>query len=316
MNNFKIQDNTYLFFDIFFKDNKIYIILPIYNKPFNSNEITIYANNTILLVTEKYIHDSCEPISVYIYNYICESNDIAVVVKYNDIMKSYVLNHILSSKQQNVNISLTTLFKDDYNIFPLFYDYYKKQGITHFYMYYNGKITPEIRNIIQGENVTLIEWDYNYWNDVTICKYNHHAQMGQLNHALYRYGKNITNYMIFCDLDEYLYIPNYNIKTFINNNNDIDMFGFCNIWSNTLDNTFPTTFPSIFYTTNNIIPHGVRSKNIYKINSINLLKIHEPLQFSKKQNIITSNLYMYHFYNWGNKDRYIENCNIITAINI
>ena len=127
---------------------------------------------------------------------------------------------------------------------------------------------------------------------------------------------NSNNYMIFCDLDEYLYIPDYSIAEFIKKNDTVDMFGFCNIWSNTLDNNYPATFPKTFNTTNEMIRYGVRSKNIYKSNSINLLKIHEALQFSNQHtiNTITSNLYMYHFYNWTSRDRQIDNCNIITTI--
>ena len=46
------------------------------------------------------------------------------------------------------------------------------------------------------------------------CKYRHHAQLGQIHHAIYYYGKDICDYMIFCDLDEYLFIPNNSIIEF------------------------------------------------------------------------------------------------------
>ena len=45
--------------------------------------------------------------------------------------------------------------------------------------------------------------------------FKHHAQPGQMHHALYKYGKNNYNYMIFCDLDEYIFIPNKTIKEYI-----------------------------------------------------------------------------------------------------
>jgi hypothetical protein len=38
----------------------------------------------------------------------------------------------------------TTLFKDDFKLIHVFYNYYLKQGIEHFYLYYNGKLTDLI----------------------------------------------------------------------------------------------------------------------------------------------------------------------------
>ena len=48
-----------------------------------------------------------------------------VVIKYNDITyHPTVSTH--DSLSNRKNLALTTLFKDDYYLFPLFYEYYKK----------------------------------------------------------------------------------------------------------------------------------------------------------------------------------------------
>ncbi len=74
-------------------------------------------------------------------------------------------------------------------------------------MYYNGKITDEIMKYYNKKDITLIEWDYIYWNDNSL-EYGHHAQLGQIHDAIYRYGKDNSEYIIFCDLDEYLFDMN------------------------------------------------------------------------------------------------------------
>ena len=35
------------------------------------------------------------------------------------------------------------MFQHDFRIIPIFYDYYKKQGVDHFYLYYNGRLTDD-----------------------------------------------------------------------------------------------------------------------------------------------------------------------------
>ena len=48
--------------------------------------------------------------------------------------------------------------------------------------------------------------------------------------AIYRFGKNICDYMIFCDLDQYMYVKNNNLINLLDDNN-VDTFGFRNIWA-------------------------------------------------------------------------------------
>ena len=332
-----------LFFDIFYKNNKIYLLMPIYNVPAPQEQITLIVNNKIMNLSESYVKDSNEPILVYVYEYITPPNTvIKVSVKLiNNMINSYNIQHIYTLPDKSLNknsnnfLALTTLFKYDYYLFPLFYNYYKEQGVQHFYMYYNGTITPEISKIFDKHDVTLVEWNFHYWNPRGV-KYPHHAQMGQMHHALYKYGKDIYDYMIFCDLDEYLHIPknkfiesttpdvslprygysSNTLKQFIINNPNTDIFGFCNYWANTLDDNLPSTpyLPKKFLAVSEPCEYKERSKNIYKVSFINTIGVHQvgdelynsPNALSMVKSI--TDLSMYHFYKWSSKNRVIDNC--------
>jgi len=264
---------------------------------------------------------------VYVYDSFIDGESspiLTVSVEYTAIHKTFLLEHILSSKIKHNELSLTTLFKDDYTIFPFFYDYYKKQGVSHFYMYYNGKITPKIQHLFDNfveNDITFIEWDYLYWNDMTLSKnkYQHHAQLGQMHHAIYKYGKDINDYMIFCDLDEYLHIPNNTLLHFINQYPNIDIIGFRNKWADTVypfDNSKANRFPSKLITSNPF-RYGERSKNIYRLNVINTIYIHFGHTYTKPNITGYTDFFMYHFYKWTNPAKIVlENCSIIEDIGI
>ena len=330
-----------LFFDIFYKNNKIYMIMPIYNTPATPQNIVVKINNTILKLVERHVKDSNEPALIHIYEYISPPNTrVTVHIKLiNNATMSCDLQHEYTCVNTPTDIyrflALTTLFKNDYWLFPLFYNYYKEQGVQHFYMYYNGTITPEISKIFNREDVTLIEWNFHYWNPREI-KYAHHAQMGQMHHALYKYGKDIYDYMVFCDFDEYLHIPkhkftdstaeisstkntkiipmNTSIHKFIKMNPNTDIFGFCNFWANTIDDNIPNTpyLPKKIIAVHEPCDYCERSKNIYKVSSINTIGIHQ-IGYDNMLMSITD-LHMYHFYKWSSKKHTINNCTTIVDL--
>jgi hypothetical protein len=338
VNPFYINDINLLFFDIFYKNNKLYLIMPIYNEPYTINNFLLTLNKINLIPSKKFIKDSYEPVSVFVYDInktsdnektdnekTEENNDsVTIDVLCNKVKRTYHLKHIDTTNTQKHFLSLTTLFKHDYNLFPFFYNYYTKQGVSHFYLYYNGVITPEIYKLFNQpryKNVTLVEWNFHYWNPREF-KYFHHAQMGQIHHALYRYGKDISEYMIFCDLDEYLHIPQPQaqpqprrplLHQYIKENPSIDIFGFCNIWADSFHNEYPKSkiIPNqiLAVAESEHNPYCERSKNIYKVSSIKTTGIHQICDdnyFSTLKTI--TNLKMYHFYKWSSKSRVINDC--------
>jgi len=306
VNPFHITGYKHLFFDIFYKNNNIYIVCPIYNTPFQPNEIQLYANTTLINVTEQYIRDTVEHMTMYVYKYESSSPEIQVTVIYNTIQREFILKHYTTTESHT--LALTTMFKHDYNLFPIFYKYYKTQGVTHFYMYYNGVITPEIKEIFNYDDVSLIEWNYLYWNPPHENIHSHHTQPAQIQHALYRYAKDICTYMIFCDLDEYLSIPNSTLKDTILVNPTIDTFGFRTMWATTVDNRIPTTFPSTILT-GKIIDYPWNSKNIYKVKSIKILHIHWADIYTIENPQVMNDFIMFHFFNWSQPSRTANDCN-------
>ena len=306
INSFKINETRHLFFDIFHKNNVLYLICPVYEGTINESLLSIYGNGTLLELREKHSRLCYEATEIVLFDYVTDSlTTSSIKVIYNGIQNNYELPHF-QSKPCN-NVSITTLFKDDYNLISVFYDYYKKQGVTDFYMYYNGKLTDDIKRSYILPGVTLIEWDFKYWHDECIFSI-HHAQLGQIHHALYRYGKESDEYIIFCDLDEYLYIPNTTLSDYFKSKPTIDMFGFNNVWSDTMDGIKPTTFPSKIRISSELFHIPYRSKFAYKVDSITTISIHDPsyphIFPHIKDKWDTCNI-MLHFYKWSGTGRII-----------
>lgn len=294
MNSLKINDLV-IFFNIFLKDGELYLICPI-NKETDliSKEIVIMFNNKNLKLNREIIKDKYEPTQILIYEFPinnCDSFDI--LVKYKQFSKNFILKNIISKKKYK--LTLTTLFKTDFNLINIFYDYYKKQGVEHFYLYYNGQITDNLKKLCDRNDITLIEWNYQYWN--TNAKYSrHYAQLGQMHDAIYRFGKNICDYMIFCDLDEYMRVEKKKLIDLVEDKS-VDTFGFRNIWANTIDNKVPDVFPNKFKIGEKF-NYRIRSKCIHKMDTVEHIGIHFGTKFNKRE-LIKSDYDMYHFHSWG-----------------
>jgi hypothetical protein len=306
INSFKIQINIYLFCDIFHKNNELVLICPMYynksdNSMLNYDNIIIKYNNHELKIKHIYKKINSEPVIILIYefNTINISNHITVI--YNNINKKYTLLHYISSI--NKLLVQSTLMKDDYKLIKQFYNYYTKQGVEYFYIYYNGKLCKDIKLKYKKQNILLIEWDFIYFHKKKKYKFKHHAQPAQIHHALYKYGKNESKYMIFNDLDEYMHIPNITLYNYVLKY-EYDTIMFINYWAKQIDD-------------NNIMIADYleppdRAKCIHKTNSIDIINIHHSYQYNINnytQNIDKSNM-LIHFFNWSNPSRNIITNNV------
>ena len=319
-----MEFNDFTLFNTFLKNKKIYLICSILNFTINEKnlELNLSFNNGKININKFFNRriekDSHEPILILIYDIPFNniSNELILSIEYQN--KIFVKKLEEEKTDNKKFLTITTLFKDDYNLIPIFYDYYKNNGVDHFYLYYNGKINQNIRDLINKLNalhsndITLIEWDFKYWNS-DYSKYKHNAQLGQMHDAIYRFGKEISEYMIFVDLDEYLMIPNQKtkIRKYLEDNKNITIFGFCNKWSTTIDKKIPNKFPNKFLFGKKH-EHGDRSKNIYKIENINTIGIHGysgSISYNVDNPIKKLDLDMYHFYNWTNLKREFETKN-------
>lgn len=301
-NSFVINPSVVLFFNIFIKNNRLYCITPLYKKNIiNHNEMIIQYEDCQLTPTETIRKEQYEATQIIIYNLpptIQKTYDICV--KYMNGQKKYTLPNTICKTSKK--LTLTTLFKTDYKLNEPFYKYYKTQGVEHFYMYYNGIINDDIKSYYNKPDITLIEWNFKYWN--TNSDYSkHHAQLGQLHDALYRFGKDTTEYMIFCDLDEYLYNKQYKLNDLIKQNS-FDSFVFINKFANVLTKDIPKEFPSEFKI-GPPLPFPQRTKNIHKVDSIIHLGIHRASKYNKDKTNVDKSSVNFHFHTWGGE--YIEN---------
>jgi len=306
--------NDFTLFDCFKKQNEFFINFSINLVELDPAQINVFIDGKELIFLRKINELTYESTLIFIYNCDFDVGKNEVNIVYNK--NSYKLPfEIIKVNTKNDDLVLTTLFKDDYNLFYKFYLYYKNQGVSHFYMYYNGVITEEIKEIMCPPDVTLIEWNFRYWNPCNMhisTRGAHHAQIGQMHNALYKYGKNRHKFMIFCDMDEYLNINDVSLKKFVMSKH-YDCYMFQNIWSKCLENEIrnPICFPEKFLRSKQKLKPHFRSKCIYNVENVVVLGIHTPgwiainnQQFYKKNanpNLSILNdekLNLFHFFEW------------------
>ena len=164
-------------------------------------------------------------------------------------------------------------------------------------MYYNGVANNNIKKLFNYNDVILIDWNYRYWNKNAV--YRHHAQIGQLHDALYRYAKPLAKFIIYCDLDEYLHIPKTKLLNFIIENPDLDIIQFNNYFSETLDGKIPDEITNKLKISKKF-DYTHKSKNIYKTSSIHSINIHFP-HITKNNPKISKDHMMFHFQSWSKR---------------
>lgn len=311
-------NNITIVYDIFIINNKLYLFLPIISK-YNLHKIpNIHIKQSnILLKKHIILHATINPIIIITCPiHIGLPLNFTIICK---ILNTYITREIVLNNQINISrpialdvcsniinsnntvdstkykLGISTLFKDDYLLFTKYYEYYKALGVNRFYMYYNGIVTPEIAAIFDKPDVILVEWNYTYR-----CHHNNKyfapiAQIMQMNAALYKYGKPECEYMAFCDLDEYMYIPS-DTTTSTNNtstntqpttmlitklddekqNKNINIFAFNNIFCTNESIPWPIILSNVTLDTRIQYNYPIRSKCIYRTANVYLLDVHAP----------------------------------------
>lgn len=319
--SFPLDNDQFLFFDIFARNQEIVLLCPQY---IDVSNMDVSINSEKLNI--KFIDDTSgcghSPIHIVVYSFIGEPNDnhIQVSVKYNDNELTFRLFYFETIESDKKLLTLTTLFKDDFYLLDFFIPYYQNQGIQHFYMYYNGKLDDLAKkyNIVDNPLITWLEWDHQYHKEGYLC---YHAQISQVNHALYKYGKPYSEYMTFCDLDEYLSVRIQQLKMIdiieiemLQSDNSesppLDTIGFCNSWATHKDKYIPKTVPIHFYASSKCYGYGNRSKCIHRTRNINVIRnIHaKDKQKNESEHFASNTVFMmFHFYNWSNPLRSVDN---------
>ena len=309
-NYIKKNKTNYYLFDVFIRDKLLYIIMPLYKNYHSFREIKVESNDQILPLFKNYFGNKHEPFRILIYKIEDITND--------NINIKISFDHLIFTKKIKVdkyntkyNITFSTLCKDDYRLSENFINYYKNLGVDCFIFYLNLPITKEIEDYyfeLQKKylniKINLFEWNFYYWYYDGYKKM-HHIQPACINHALYKFGKSQSHYMLFCDLDEYIYLNTLTLTEFLKNNPSLDTIGFKNVWSKTLSNNYEKPLPDVFITSQKSYDYGNRSKCIHKVDSIETLNIHHGGLYNKKPAVF-NNFYMFHFFNWTQKERKIH----------
>lgn len=335
---FKITADKYLFQNIFLKDNHVYLMCPLYNTACyqKSDHITITHRSRNLILKKKIINQKGKinrtQTMMMILIYQLESNNSRFTITSLDVKVKYPgieakKFHLEDEPRIKGKLALSTLFMDDYRILPLFLNYYRKQGVDHFFLYYNKSIekNDEVLKYLKDheDRVTLIEWNFKYWNYGINERpknifFRHGAQPCQLHDSIYRYGKNNFEYMIFCDLDEYLYVPGKTLRNLCSSKHPsglsmkkYDTFSFYNYWSQTDDTSFNPEKSSKLPNSLNYLKHddARRNKCMHRLKSIETIFVHYACKYMIKNPEIYNYYYMFHFYNWSNKTRNKNNLN-------
>jgi hypothetical protein len=224
--------------------------------------------------------------------------------------------------QEKYKFVAMTLFKDDAKLIPAYIKYYSELGIEHFYLYYNGTNIRSL-NLPHYDNVTYIEWNYPY--KVNMRHYiSHCAQIGAINDFLY-WGKQISDYILYNDLDEFIYWNRDDkpLLQFIQENNYL-CYGFRNRFTALLNknvqveanvNNYDMIKNKQFQPYDEISPFQRRSKCIVstKIDTMGVHYMNIPSQvqnMNKTYIFDPSECAFYHIYNF--KDRRRVTCLKVT----
>ena len=118
-NSFLKKDKNVLLFNVFIKNNKLYLIVPIGT---NKSKIKIIYNSNELICSEEIQKHMNEATQIIIYDFYFDSEDTyKITISINEQTKVFMLKHEKTYK--NKKLALTTLFKDDYKLNKIFYDY-------------------------------------------------------------------------------------------------------------------------------------------------------------------------------------------------
>ena len=111
---------------------------------------------------------------------------------------------------EHINLSLTTLQKNNkIEWIKDWIQYYYLHGVNRLILYDNNsenreELISELNKIDINLEIILVKWDFKYGPYRSNC--NQFCQTGSLTHALYMFHS--TNWMINCDIDEYILSQN------------------------------------------------------------------------------------------------------------
>lgn len=181
-------------------------------------------------------------------------------------MKYYVRYELFKKfRESNIKVCICTLAKDENKYILEFVEHYKKYGIDKIYLYDNNDIDGErfddiLRKYIEDEFVLIKDWrgikgTSTYYGIMDSCYQTYHDQY---------------NWLIFYEIDEFLYLKNYkNIKSYLISNRFKKCESIQLNWVHMSDNN------KIYYENKSLVerfPKIGKNVNRYKFNKICFVK--------------------------------------------
>lgn len=308
-NNKLLINERVLFSNITLVQNKIILtsIHYLYH-PWNFDELKIKVNNNKIIQKYNLDYDHYESCFMMIIELENNQEKESIIIEYEDKIFEFDIYQLQLPKKE---FYAMTLFKDDYHLIKKYMEHYHELGVDCFLFYYNGtiqdKLLKEINMLNQSKyQIILMEWDFEYWWNYLSYPKHHHAQSMAINDALYIL-KNVCDYILFNDLDEYIVLED-DFKSLVKENNNIDIFEFKCMFCQMGNDIIKYRNFYFEYDESKIIKGNYwdkyREKNLIKTSSIHLMGVHYAIEkFSKKELNIKNSGYFYHFVNFFEKNR-------------
>lgn len=208
-----------LVYDFFIRDSTLYFISTFENS--NGPELTIKIGaQTVQTIKETALKEP-EPVRYFSCPYTGPERIVAVI---NGCSLSLSVPIV---KPLRHGLAICTLFKHESPADVLrFVEYYRMQGVTAFYLYYNGPLRALV-NMPQDYDIIYKAWDFNYWN--TGSGYRHCAQSVFLTMVRCRYLAS-CDWLALIDLDEFI-SGSQLLSDYLKGCADVDVIRIRNYWS-------------------------------------------------------------------------------------
>lgn len=203
---------------------------------------------------------------------------------------------VLPSRPRSTGFAVATLFKHDWAHVGAMIDWYRLQGCTAFYLYFNGPALPP--GLPEGPDVHYRLWDFQYWN---VANYKnketgwvHAAQMTFLTMARFRHLPD-HDWLGFVDIDEHVWSQKGRslLYALADIPSDVSVVRVPCHWA--------LRAPGRIIYTKAGEAIGIRSKCFYRGSYDGLISVHNPKPVGSP--LDSPELLMLHITNYGHSDR-------------
>ena len=229
------EGGSIVVYDTFIRREKLYFISTFHNSVYPRFKIKIEGCK----VNEVALNEQ-EPVRYF----VC---DVASKTKFNMYMNgniSVLEPTVVLPLARRWKLAVATLFKfETVAMVERFLDYYRRQGVEMFYLYFNGPELPA--GLVNDVDVHYRLWDFPYWNKPDFT-YMHCAQSIFLTTVRLRHLDD-CEWLALIDLDEFIYHgiemgTSGRLVDYLESCKSYDVVRMRNHWSSCPDDGGPITF--------------------------------------------------------------------------